>query len=265
MFLIPFALPKIIKTEDRPNLANIVGIPIPSFNPIVDVARVAIAVQQPSATPLPIHALNVPQNAVQKANDVRKIVANPPRMVDKIKEIAIRNQLESLGVSEAVYRGVLNYQALLQEQAKFKWKKLPSKLIGLLASKYQVNLCDVKYAENIETKTAYHITFPGEIFLAWGISPLGNEGDLKLLLHELVHIEQYEKLGGLRNFLDRYSADVIVKIPKYGFNSHDHLDFEQEALKKAEQLTPIIWEAIHAEPNYSSLRWVKTDSGWKTK
>jgi hypothetical protein len=51
-------------------------------------------------------------------------------------------------------------------------------------------------------------------------------GDRRLLVHELVHVAQYERLGGFRAFLRQYLQECIT--PGYPFG-----ELEQEA-KRAE-------------------------------
>jgi len=50
-----------------------------------------------------------------------------------------------------------------------------------------------------------------------------------LLVHELVHVSQYEALGGIRHFLERYIPELI----EFGYNN---APLEQEAQKKTEEL-----------------------------
>lgn len=56
----------------------------------------------------------------------------------------------------------------------------------------------------------------------------GHWGDHRLLVHELVHVAQYERMGGFRGFLKQYLAECIN--PGYPFG-----ELELEA-KRAESL-----------------------------
>ena len=58
-------------------------------------------------------------------------------------------------------------------------------------------------------------------------------GDRRLVVHELAHVAQYERLGGFRAFLERY-LDECIRPPGYPFGP-----LEEEA-KKAE-LRKLLW------------------------
>ncbi len=53
--------------------------------------------------------------------------------------------------------------------------------------------------------------------------------DQPLLVHELVHVSQYEALGGIRHFLERYIPELV----EFGYDS---APLEQEAQKKTKEL-----------------------------
>jgi len=53
--------------------------------------------------------------------------------------------------------------------------------------------------------------------------------DQSLLVHELVHVSQYEALGGINNFLKRYIPELV----KFGY---DNAPLEIEARKKTGDL-----------------------------
>jgi hypothetical protein len=55
-------------------------------------------------------------------------------------------------------------------------------------------------------------------------------GDRRLLIHELAHTAQYERLGGFRPFLERYLRECTTP-PGYPFG-----DLEQEAKRIEDQL-----------------------------
>ncbi len=55
--------------------------------------------------------------------------------------------------------------------------------------------------------------------------------DRRLLLHELTHVAQYERLGGIRNFLRAYLRECIT--PGY---PHGALEREAQAMERGAEL-----------------------------
>lgn len=57
----------------------------------------------------------------------------------------------------------------------------------------------------------------------------GYLGDQQLLVHELVHVSQYEALGGIHHFLKRYIPELV----EFGY---DKAPLEEEAQRKTKEL-----------------------------
>ncbi|SEP49467.1 protein of unknown function [Methylobacterium sp. ap11] len=138
---------------------------------------------------------------------------------------------------EAVRPIVDSYRAHLSAQANGKWKSLPKDFIDAVKSYYlNVNLDNVRYAENIYTIHGQAITIGDEIFIPSNMD-LGQPDGKRLMLHELQHVVQYQRRGGPDPFLAEYIAKSIGKIAeRRSFNVHDYIDLENEANKKAEEV-----------------------------
>lgn len=66
--------------------------------------------------------------------------------------------------------------------------------------------------------------------LGYGINLRSDcRGDRRLAVHELVHVAQYEKLGGIRPFLQQYLREYLTVGYPFG-------DLEQEALRIEQEL-----------------------------
>lgn len=115
-----------------------------------------------------------------------------------------------------------------------QWYTLPKKLIDAAQPYYDVDLKRVRYAENLGSCFAKNtaVTFEYEIFFPYPIYPLGR--DLHWMLHELTHVEQYEKFGGLRPFIHKYIYDgVRTAIVHRTLDPHGKMQLEMEAEERA--------------------------------
>ncbi len=66
--------------------------------------------------------------------------------------------------------------------------------------------------------------------LHYGIYIRGDcHGNRELLVHELVHVAQYERLGGIKPFLQRYLDECL----KYGY---PQAPLEQEAIRISDEI-----------------------------
>lgn len=135
-----------------------------------------------------------------------------------------------------------------QRQAEGKWEAIPEVLIQIIQPYYKMNLSLVKFGVNIVTSNPHTaIAFPGQIFFPRNLAPLADKNDLRWLLHELTHQDQYLRVGGLRNFLDNYATDIARKvISTKSFDVHDVLEYEKEADHHADSILEGVWERLQA-------------------
>jgi len=134
----------------------------------------------------------------------------------------------------AIVDGYITY---LRGQGHGRWKHLPQEIVQAVQYRYPMtNLSAVTYAENINTIHGQHITIGNEIYFTRNIE-LSEYDDLELMFHELEHVLQYARRGGVRPFL----AEYILKVPSLvishrSFSVHDEHDMEQAANAKATEV-----------------------------
>ena len=133
------------------------------------------------------------------------------------------------------------------------------------------NLRDVRYATGIDTVHGQNITIGNEIFFTTDMD-FDSRNDLKTLFHELEHVDQYARRGGVRAFL----AEYIFKIPgkviqKRSFNVHDDLDIERAAISKSEEVVRSYygWDFFItnncSHPVSLAVRYRNSDGDWATE
>lgn len=123
----------------------------------------------------------------------------------------------------------------LRQRAEGRWKCLPENLIAAAQPFYKADLKKVRYVDTIGTCLVKDTatTFEYEIFFPGPIDPL--KKDLRWMLHELLHVDQFIRLGGLGPFLEKYCADALDKaISHFTLNPHDYMEAEKEANQHAD-------------------------------
>lgn len=156
----------------------------------------------------------------------------------------IGEQLLALGLDPAVIPIILSYYGTLKLQASGKWQKLPEHIKICLQPYFGINLDKIEYAVNIHTGHGNAITFDTQIFFPGSIR-LETESDLRWLIHEMTHSQQYSDEGGLILFLHKYVKDIITKIiTEQRLNIHDFLPLEKAADKLSDEVTPLIMGKI---------------------
>jgi hypothetical protein len=151
--------------------------------------------------------------------------ANPPGCPGQILSSFAYQQMAGI---------VDQYIAYLRGQGHGRWKRLPDEIVLAVQQRYPMtDLRAVMYAENINTVHGQHITIGNEIYFTRNID-LQDYDDLELMFHELEHVLQYARRGGIRQFL----AEYILKVPslvisRRSFSVHDEHDIEQAANAKA--------------------------------
>jgi Domain of unknown function (DUF4157) len=142
-----------------------------------------------------------------------------------------------------------------EDQAAGKYKPLPLWLRAVLddLDAYDVDMNLVHYAENISTfednavTIGYNIHFPREISIE---RESIDSDDLEWILHELEHVVQYKRTGGVAPFLAKYviqsTGSAITNLSsnwkKYVISIHDNVELEKDAQNKAESLLPRVLE-----------------------
>ena len=53
------------------------------------------------------------------------------------------------------------------------------------------------------------ISLPGDVEL-WDFIRIDQQNERRLLMHEFVHVEQHERFGGIRSFLNEYLMECLV-------------------------------------------------------
>lgn len=139
--------------------------------------------------------------------------------------------------ADAVWPVLMSYRDGLYSQASGRWRALPASFIDQFEGEYpDIDLGAVRYATNIDTGHGQAITFHYHIFFPSEVD-LGSRLGLELMLHELVHTEQYERRGGERAFLSEYLFKGAGQIlARRSLNVHDFIDIEQDAIAQAASL-----------------------------
>ena len=127
-----------------------------------------------------------------------------------------------------------NYIMNLRNQASGRWISIPHHITAVVQSQYPgINLNAVHYAQGIDTGHGDAITIGYEIFFPNQLN-LSDAEDLELLFHELEHVVQYARRGGIDPFLGEYLAKGLGQIiSRRTLNIHDYIDLEQAASAKA--------------------------------
>jgi hypothetical protein len=164
------------------------------------------------------------RNDLELANAcVRDLPRCPERVLKSLPARALRPLIDT-------------YIADLRTQAKGRWNSLPNWVLWEFSNKYSVNLQQVRYATGINTWHGQGVTVGYEIFFPRGID-LSQRADLEWLLHELQHVDQYERKGGIDAFITEYllhaSGEVIASRK---LNVHDDVSSERDAIAKASNL-----------------------------
>jgi hypothetical protein len=213
-------------------------LPLPPGLPAISAPPLPPGVPSPPGTsgvPL-VPRPPTPQEAIQCASDPIKCIEDAPNKA----------------TYDTVFPIVQAYKSYLEGQASGRWASLPDQFIQFAQPNYAVDLHQIRYATGIDTELGgYNITFANEIFFESGQIDFGNPQDVSLLFHELQHSDQYQAEGGEANFLGKYIIQAAGDILQHRtFDVHNFIDLEQQAIEKADQLTPCyVREVLHRQPN----------------
>lgn len=139
---------------------------------------------------------------------------------------------------ESVRPIVNQYIGFLQNQAGNNVYALDENFIASIQRFYQVNLHAVRYATNINTIHGANITIGNTIFFVRNID-FNDENDAQLVYHELEHVVQYARRGGVEPFLAEYILKAGGSILRGGnsIDMHDNIDLERDAINKASEVS----------------------------
>ena len=127
------------------------------------------------------------------------------------------------------------YIAFLEMQGGLR--PLPPLVREALAPYYDFDwLGRVRIATNTNTIHGQAITFGYNIYFPYSMDFI-ERYDLKLLIHELEHVSQYRRLGGVQAFLLKYFPQSLIATFNYGrikrgISIHDDIYIEREAVAK---------------------------------
>ena len=142
---------------------------------------------------------------------------------------------------ETVRPIVDNYIGFLQNQAGNNLYALDENFISSIQQFYPVNLHGVRYATNINTIHGANITIGNTIYFVGNID-LSDPNDAELVYHELEHVVQYSRRGGVEPFLAEYILKSGGSILRGGnsIDMHDNIDLERDAINKASQVAAAV-------------------------
>ena len=139
-----------------------------------------------------------------------------------------------LTIGQPVFQAYLND---LRGQANSRWQSLPAHFVREFADDYpQIDMGQVRYANNINTRHGQSMTLCYEVFLAETFDP-SDRASLELMLHELYHTVQCVNRGGVGPFVDEYLLHGAGKMIERGsVNVHDSILHESDAARRASDL-----------------------------
>ena len=144
-----------------------------------------------------------------------------------------------------------SYIQSMENQADGRWQGLPPDFIGQVQVFYPVNLSGVRYATNINTVHGNAITIGNEIFFP-GDLDLSDDDDAHTMYHELQHVVQYARRGGVQAFLTEYVLKSGGQVISQGsINVHDSIDLEQEAIAKSDEVAARVASMSSSTPDVS--------------
>ena len=186
-----------------------------------------------------------------KNSQVRKELANLDEQVLQ----PLWDQILDPLLLDPIARAYIQY---VEAQARGKYKPLPQwlKLVLQELDVYDIDLRKVCYAEGINTLQADNaITFGNNIHFPRTINldryDNSARDDIHWMLHELQHVVQYKKLGGVTAFVNKYlvqaglgSLDQLDESwTSFVIQVHDKMPIEVEAQNKANETIDLVMNA----------------------
>jgi hypothetical protein len=194
--------------------------------------------------------------------DIKFCFSSPGACPARVLSSALYSQLAPI---------VDQYIGFLENQGNGRWQGIPSEISTKISQYYpNDNLSAVRLAMNINTIHGQAITIGNDIFFPRTLD-LTDRGDIQILLHELEHVGQYARRGGVRPFLAEYIAKIPGKIiAERSFQIHDELDIEQAAITKSQQVIDSYygWNFYLlnncSHPISFALHYKDADNNWNT-
>lgn len=190
-------------------------------------------------------AWNVMSDEAKRALDnlAREIGKTPQAMAECLQNVE-RCAKEILAAPAAAMARA--YIAELDRQSHNKVRSFSPEFIALVAQHYEIDLNGVTYADNINTGHGMVLAFCNRIYFTREGNLWTDRAELRLVLHELEHLDQCQKRGP-NTYLAEYILKGLVDIGKNGrLNIHDLHDFEAAANAKANSLLDSIWTKVQA-------------------
>jgi hypothetical protein len=163
------------------------------------------------------------------------------------------------------------YIQFLENQGNGRWQSIPAEIADSVRSFYpDENINAVRFATGINTVHGQAITIGNDIFFPRALN-LSYKDDLQTLFHELEHVGQYARRGGVRPFLGEYIAKIPAKvIQQRSFQIHDDLDIERAAIEKSKVVIgnyyghDLYVSNACSHPISYATHYLKTDGVWAT-
>jgi Domain of unknown function (DUF4157) len=138
---------------------------------------------------------------------------------------------------QAIRPVIDQYIGYLRNQAGQNYGLIPPALIAKIQPFYPVDLRAVRFAFNINTVHGLHITIGNEIYFTETLN-FSSTRDARTLYHELQHVVQYARRGGIEPFMTKYVLKSGGSIIRGGntVDVHDNIDLETDADSKSNEV-----------------------------
>lgn len=139
------------------------------------------------------------------------------------------------------------YYILLWVKSGGRWHRLPVPLQKALQPYFSFDLGKVRYSAVKKTGKRLAITFGRQVFFPKPVD-LGREVDIKWLIHELTHSQQYHQAGGILPFLHKYVLDITRNIMKLkSFRVYQLLHFEKDSDRHVAEIIHAVMDSLRNE------------------
>ena len=139
------------------------------------------------------------------------------------------------------------YTNYLEQQASFR--KLPSELVNILKKHYsKINFNEVRYATGIDlVRDVTAVTVMNNIYFQSSSVDFTDLEDMRTLVHELKHVQQFIEHGGYDGFMLVYMAQHVM-----AGGSHPDIPLEKEAIEKARRIVEEVCDEYRTSCNRAS-------------
>lgn len=229
----------VIKIAEAAKIQPVADVVKKVENTTTTIAGGAINAGIQKVTDLPVTAFNAADKVAQ---------GKIGEALEELKDGVVRHVIATNPITATTVDAVRAYRGALQEQAKNKWQTLPSELIDILKPHYDFDLEQIRFATDINTVHGQAITFEYEIFFPKNVD-FRTYDDLRWLLHELEHTQQYKDVGGFEPFVTKYLLNGAAKIIQHkSVNIHDEISLEKDADKKRDSIIETVFSQYVHQP-----------------